>query len=205
MRRTSCFPNGIALSRFRFDPKQREAARAELGCSDGVLIGNVGRLCYQKNQEFLLDILPAILTREPRARLLLVGEGADEEKLRSRAAALNIADRVIFYGVTGGVERLLWAMDVFAFPSRFEGLGIVAIEAQAAGLPVVCSEHIPIEALLSPETRRVPLSDAAGWAEALLTAAASETTRDSGPEVCQRFSIDAVAAMIASYYKGEQP
>lgn len=113
-------PNGIALSRFRFDPKQREAARAELGCSDGVLIGNVGRLCYQKNQEFLLDILPAILTREPRARLLLVGEGADEEKLRSRAAALNIADRVIFYGVTGGVERLLWAMDVFAFPSRFE-------------------------------------------------------------------------------------
>lgn len=146
-------PNGIALSRFRFDPKQREAARAELGCSDGVLI----------------------------------------------------ADRVIFYGVTGGVERLLWAMDVFAFPSRFEGLGIVAIEAQAAGLPVVCSEHIPIEALLSPETRQVPLSDAAGWAEALLTAAASETTRDSGPEVCQRFSIDAVAAMIASYYKGEQP
>ena len=198
-------PNGIALSRFRFDPKQREAARAELGCSDGVLIGNVGRLCYQKNQEFLLDILPAILTREPRARLLLVGEGADEEKLRSRAAALNIADRVIFYGVTGGVERLLWAMDVFAFPSRFEGLGIVAIEAQAAGLPVVCSEHIPVEALLSPETRQVPLSDAAGWAEALLTAAASETTRDSGPEVCQRFSIDAVAAMIASYYKGEQP
>ena len=198
-------PNGIALSRFRFDPKQREAARAELGCSDGVLIGNVGRLCYQKNQEFLLDILPAMLTREPRARLLLVGEGADEEKLRSRAAALNIADRVIFYGVTGGVERLLWAMDVFAFPSRFEGLGIVAIEAQAAGLPVVCSEHIPIEALLSPETRQVPLSDAAGWAEALLTAAASETTRDSGPEVCQRFSIDAVAAMIASYYKGEQP
>lgn len=198
-------PNGIALSRFRFDPKQREAARAELGCSDGVLIGNVGRLCYQKNQEFLLDILPAILTREPRARLLLVGEGADEEKLRSRAAALNIADRVIFYGVTGGVERLLWAMDVFAFPSRFEGLGIVAIEAQTAGLPVVCSEHIPIEALLSPETRQVPLSDAAGWAEALLTAAASETTRDSGPEVCQRFSIDAVAAMIASYYKGEQP
>lgn len=51
----------------------------------------------------------------------------------------------------------------------------------------------------------MPLSDAAGWAEALLTAAASETTRDSGPEVCQRFSIDAVAAMIASYYKGEQP
>ena len=96
-------------------------------------------------------------------------------------------------------------MDVFAFPSRFEGLGIVAIEAQAAGLPVVCSEYIPIEALLSPETRQVPLSDAAGWAEALLTAAASETTRDSGPEVCQRFSIDAVAAMIASYYKGEQP
>ena len=107
--------------------------------------------------------------------------------------------------MTGGVERLLWAMDVFAFPSRFEGLGIVAIEAQAAGLPVVCSEHIPIEALLSPETRQVPLSDAAGWAEALLTAAASETTRDSGPKVCQRFSIDAVAAMIASYYKGEQP
>ena len=65
--------------------------------------------------------------------------------------------------------------------------------------------YASVEMLHRPETRQVPLSDAAGWAEALLTAAASETTRDSGPEVCQRFSIDAVAAMIASYYKGEQP
>ena len=189
-------PNGIALSRFRFDPKQREAARAELGCSDGVLIGNVGRLCYQKNQEFLLDILPAILTREPRARLLLVGEGADEEKLRSRAAALNIADRVIFYGVTGGVERLLWAMDVFAFPSFYEGMPNTIIEAQATGLPCVLADTITKEADITGLLIYLPLGDAARWANEIAGKCAcvrrdtSEELKAAGydiNEVCKEF------------------
>ena len=162
-------PNGIDTARFRFDPAARETVRAELGLTGAFVIGNVGRLCYQKNQTFLLDVFSEVLKQRPESRLLLVGEGEDKPALQEKARRLGIAEKVIFYGVTDRVEHLLWAMDVFAFPSLFEGLGIVAIEAQAAGLPVVCSEHVPPEADLSSLFQSVPLSAGSErWANTLL-------------------------------------
>lgn len=196
-------PNGIELTRFSFQPRRRAQVRAALGCDGSMLIGNIGRLCYQKNQVFLLELLPLIKAREPAARLILIGEGEDRDMLAKRAAELGIAADVIFYGVTDHVEQLLWAMDVFAFPSRFEGLGIVAIEAQAAGLPVVCSENIPREALLSPDARQIELARKKEWADALLDCAACAQPREKGPEVCRDFSVEAVAARIEAYYKEE--
>lgn len=151
-------PNGIDTARFRFDPVVRETMRQELGITDRFVIGNVGRLCYQKNQTFLLDVLAEALKIRPDCCLLLVGDGEDRIMLEEKAKALKIAEHVVFYGTTSNVEELFWAMDVFAFPSRFEGLGIVAIEAQAAGLPVVCSEHIPDEANITPLFRTKPLN-----------------------------------------------
>ena len=198
--------NALDPAVYRFDSEARARIRETFHIpQDAFVVGHIGRFSQQKNHTFLLEAFASVHRIHPEAILMLVGDGELRPEVTRQVERLHLSDCVRFCGVRSDVPALLSAMDVFAFPSRFEGLGIVAIEAQAAGLPVVCSEHIPIEALLSPETRRVPLSDAAGWAEALLTAAASETTRDSGPEVCQRFSIDAVAAMIASYYKGEQP
>lgn len=150
-------PNGIDVERFRFDPAQREAVRAELGLTDEFAVGNVGRLCYQKNQSFLLDVFAELLKQRPDSRLILVGDGEDREKLKEKAERLEISDKVIFYGVTNQIEQILWAMDVFAFPSRFEGFGIVAIEAQAAGLPVLCSEAVPAEARIIDKTYILPL------------------------------------------------
>ena len=108
---------------------------------------------------------------------------------------------MLFYGTTKHPERLLWAMDVFAFPSLFEGLGIVAIEAQAAGLPVVCSEHVPPEAAVTPLVTRLPLDEGAGvWAGALL----SKEMIDRSGEVCQLqaagFDINDAAAFIKNKY-----
>lgn len=160
-------PNGIDTERFRFDPAVRERVRTELGLSETLVIGNIGRLCYQKNQEFLLDVFAEVQKRRSESRLLLVGEGEDKPLLMQKAQRLGIANGVIFYGLSGHVERLLWAMDVFAFPSRFEGLGIAAIEAQAAGLPAVCSEYVPPEANISSLFQRVSLSPKQ-WADALL-------------------------------------
>ncbi len=164
-------PNGIKAERFRFDPFVRQTVRGELGLGDELLIGHVGRLCYEKNQSFLLDVFARFHEREPRSRLLLVGSGPEESRLREKARELRIAETVIFYGTTSHVERLLWAMDIFVFPSLFEGLGIAAIEAQAAGLPVICSERIPAEARLTGHARTVPLARGIdAWTEALLTA-----------------------------------
>ena len=161
-------PNGIDTARFRFNPIVRETVRQELGITDRFVIGNVGRLCYQKNQSFLLDVLAEALKIRQDCCLLLVGDGEDRVALEEKARTLNVADRVIFYGTTNQVEKLFWAMDVFAFPSRFEGLGIVAVEAQAAGLPVVSSENVPKEAAVTPLLCRMPLTDGAvAWAQLL--------------------------------------
>ena len=150
-------PNGIETEKFRFDPKVRESVRKELGLDGQFVIGNVGRLCYQKNQEFLLDIFVEVKKQRPNSDLLLVGEGELGEMLKQKAQKLGIADSVIFYGTSPTIERLLYAMDVFVFPSRFEGLGIVAVEAQAAGLHVICSEHIPQETCVTDLFQRLQL------------------------------------------------
>lgn len=163
-------PNGIDAERFRFNSNVRDEMRAELGLKDEFVVGNVGRLCYQKNQEFLLDVFAKILRKRPDSRLLLVGEGENLPALREKATRLGIAEKIIFYGISDHVERLLWAMDVFAFPSRFEGLGIVAVEAQAAGLPIAASEFVPEEACVTPLFQRLQLCAAPDqWANTLLT------------------------------------
>lgn len=199
-------PNGIETGRFRFDPKVREQVRAELGLEGKFVIGNVGRLCSQKNQDFLLDVFAQVKRQRPESCLLLVGEGELLEELKGKAGRLGITSSVIFYGVTPHVERLLWAMDVFAFPSRFEGLGIAAVEAQAAGLPTVCSEYVPDEAKMTGWARTVALSDGTHiWARGLLgqiridRVNAMQAVRDSGFDV-----IDVAAGIEAAWGKEKE-
>ena len=162
--KTYCFvPNGIDLKKFQFDPQIRQKKRTELRLEHHFVIGNVGRLCFQKNQIFLLNLFPAVLREIPESKLLLVGAGDNLLELRQLAAGLGISDHVIFYGTSDHVEQLLWAMDIFAFPSRFEGLGIGVVEAQAAGLPAVCSDQVPPEAIVSPNTVCLPLCERDAW------------------------------------------
>ena len=191
-------PNGIDAERFRFDPMEREAARHELGLDGKYVIGHVGRLCYQKNQSFLLDVLAETVKRRPEAVLLLVGKGEAGPALREKARRLGIAEKVLFYGASERVERLYWAMDVFAFPSLFEGFGIAVIEARAAGLAVVCSEQVPEEARTAGAARALPL-DAAVWARWLReerprTPEAADAARRAG------FDIRTVAELIGDGY-----
>lgn len=196
-------PNGIDTQRFAFNKHSREALRERLNISGAIVIGSVGRLCSQKNQNFLLDALRAVLYREPQARLLLVGDGEEMSALRKKAARLGVLEKVVFYGTTPFIEELLWAMDVFAFPSRFEGLGLAAIEAQAAGLPVVMSEFVPEEARLTEAVRVVPLSSGEeGWADALLGGAAEPADRLAGAAGVRNagFDIADVAGEIGAYY-----
>lgn len=198
-------PNGIETEHFRFDGAARAQLRRELNLGDALVVGSVGRLCYQKNQSFLLDVFAALLKRRPDSVLLLAGEGEDRPALEEKARALGLGDAVIFYGATDHVERLYWAMDVFAFPSRFEGLGIAAVEAQAAGLPVVCSDHVPPEAKLTGRVRALSLDDDAGaWARALLDLAAETAERAAGADAVAAagFGIAAVAAKIRDAWMG---
>jgi glycosyltransferase involved in cell wall biosynthesis len=163
---------GIDLEPFKSAP-QPQAIRSELGIpADSFVIGHVGRFFEQKNHAFLVDIAQAIAHRGENFALLLIGDGPLRPAIKRRFGEAGLADKVIFLGLRDDVPRLLGAMDVFLFPSLFEGLGLVLVEAQAAGVPCVISDVVPEEADVVPLlVRRLPLSQSTStWAEAVLTA-----------------------------------
>ena len=158
---------GIDLDPFRSQP-DRDEVRRELRLPVGaIVVGHVGRFDEQKNHDFLIDIASAMARRSADIYYLLLGDGPLRERIRRKAERAGIADRVIFAGVRADVPRvMLGAMDLLFMPSHHEGLPLVLIEAQAAGLPCV------ISSVISPETdvvghliRRLPLSLSADeWA-----------------------------------------
>ena len=161
--------NAIDATAYSFNPKKRIEMRHQLGLADKLIIGHVGRFNPQKNHLFLLDIFAALLKKESTAVLLLVGGGENMLKIQAKAHALGIAEHVRFLGVRSDVADLMQAMDVFVFPSLYEGLGIVLIEAQTAGLPCVVSDTIPREAYLTDLVTAERLSSSTEtWADNIL-------------------------------------
>lgn len=197
-------PNGIDTARFRFNEDIRQTLRRQMGLEDCFVLGHVGRLCSQKNQRFLLEVLAQLLPQHPHSRLLLVGDGEDKQALQRHAQTLGIEQQVIFYGNSQQVEQLLWVMDGFALPSLFEGLSVAAVEAQAAGLPVLCAEHLSKEVKLTENLRFLPLeAGAAAWAAEILTMKAQNREEDAG--IVQKAGFDArtVARRIENTYWGK--
>lgn len=164
-------PNGVNAAAFAPDMAARAAVREELGIpADALVLGHVGRFTAQKNHAFLLEIFAALAARRPDARLLLLGEGPLLDQTRARAAALGIADRVIFAGVRRDTAACYSAMDAFLLPSLFEGLPVVLVEAQAAGLPCFVSETVDATAAFCDGVRFLPIDRAEDWADAVLAA-----------------------------------
>jgi glycosyltransferase involved in cell wall biosynthesis len=162
---------GIDLSPFR-GPVDPAAVRSDIGIPpDAFVVGHVGRFVEQKNHAFLVNIAAEVAKREPRMRLLLVGDGPLRPAIEQQVAQAGLANRVTFAGLRPDVPRMmLGAMDVFVLPSLFEGLPVVGIEVQAAGLPFVLSDAITEELdKLKPLMRRMSLSQpASAWAQVIL-------------------------------------
>lgn len=161
-------PNGIDVRRFVLNPEKRQQYRQELGLEGRWVIGNVGRFYDVKNHSFLLDAFQKVHEREKDAVLLLVGVGPLQQEMAQKAVELGVADHVIMTGNRDDVPELLGAMDVFAFPSLWEGLPMTVVEAQAAGLPCVLSDTITRDVDVSPLVRYLPLGDPDRWADAML-------------------------------------
>jgi glycosyltransferase involved in cell wall biosynthesis len=162
---------GIDLAPFH-DPVVPAELRAELGIpADAFVIGHIGRFEPQKNHHFLLEIAAEIAKREPNMRLLLIGTGSLVPAIQAKVTQMGLADLVIFGGVRADIPRLMKGlMDVFLFPSLYEGLGLVLVEAQAAGLPCILADIVPEEAdLVPPLIQRIPLTKSASdWADVVL-------------------------------------
>jgi glycosyltransferase involved in cell wall biosynthesis len=183
--------NAIDVSRFAFRQEARERLRLAYGLGNSFVIGHVGRFNVQKNHGRLLDIFAEVAKTVPDTCLALIGTGELEQSVKEKARAMGIQDKVIFLGQMADVSEWYHTMDCFVLPSLFEGLPVVGIEAQAAGLPCVFSDRVTDEVLLSPEARRVSLgADDAEWAEEIMTAARSETDRRCGMDTVRQAGYD---------------
>lgn len=138
--------NGINVSQYSFDDNVRNLMRTQLKIEDNTVIGVIGRFSKIKNHRFMIEVFDKYLKKNRKSKLLLVGKGEEELEIKQFVSSLGIDDKVIFYGTTREVYKILNVMDCMLFASLGEGLGIVAIEAQASGLPVIASDQVPTEA-----------------------------------------------------------
>lgn len=173
--------NGVDLGKFRFSSEVRAEMRGRLGLDGGcLLLGHVGRFSYQKNHGYLLEVLKRIKARGADCRLLLIGSGEELDSVRKKSREDGTESSIIYAGNVDNVEDYMCAMDVFLLPSRYEGLPIVGVEAQAAGLPCIFSSAVTDEAGLTPHVTYLGITpdDADKWADAAIAYAGTRGTAE---------------------------
>lgn len=163
--------NAIDTAAYCHNPEISRCVRQELGIEENAfVVGHVGRFSPPKNHSFLLDIFSDIVKQEPTARMLLVGDGTLRPAIEQKAASLGLTDKIICTGVRSDVPHLLQAMDVFVFPSLYEGLPVTMVEAQAAMLQCHISDTIPTECVITDLVYRHSLqAPPVQWATSILS------------------------------------
>ena len=163
--------NAIEVEKFLYNQEMQAQLRKEYHIpEDCLVVGQVSRLYEkQKNQSFCVKVFSEIVKKEPNSRLVFIGRG-DTSFLLNLAEQYGVADKVIFTGLKTNVGEMLNLLDVFFFPSNFEGLPIVLIEAQANGLPVVTASHLPDAKILENFDNQLSLTDSLEeWADKILS------------------------------------
>lgn len=161
--------NAIDVSKYNYNPHVRADVRQRLKINDDTfVIGHVGRFTYQKNHEFLIDIFKQVHGKLNNSLLLLIGEGPEENQMKEKVTSLGLASYVLFLGRRNDVPQLFQAMDCFVLPSRFEGLGIVGIEAQSSGLQCIFSDVVPREVDVVGKSIFLSLEHSEQWVSEIL-------------------------------------
>ena len=166
--KVTILPNAIDSEQFKFSEKSRKEICERYGFKDAdFVIGHVGRFFPEKNHEFLVDIFAEMCKRKPSMKLLLLGDGPLQGRIKQKIETLGISKSVVVAGLQKYTTPFYCAMDVFCLPSLREALGIVLLEAQYNGLPCVASDCIPKEVNVSSNVRYLPLQKKL-WIETLL-------------------------------------
>ena len=155
--------NCIDVEKFKYDKKIREKIRKKYNLENKFVIGHIGRFEEQKNHEYLVELFQELSERNDDCVLLLIGDGVLRTKILNKVDELGLTNKVIYVGNQEKPQDYYSAMDLFVLPSKFEGLGIVNVEAQASGLPCVVSNVVPEEVKLSPNFYRINLNDKDEW------------------------------------------
>lgn len=157
--------NGIDIEEFKFDKQMRGKIRNELGIeNDCILLGNVGRMVYQKNQKYLIEILNELVKKGGNYKLLIIGKGPLKEDIVNLAKKYDVEDRLLILQDINNVYDYMSAMDIFVLPSNFEGLGIVLVEAQTSGLKCYTSANVvPEEVNILGDVEYIDLNERNKW------------------------------------------
>lgn len=197
------FKNGIDVKLFCFQMEIRKVIREEYGIpEEKLIIGHVGRFTFAKNHKFLLEVFKKVNEIYSDAELWLIGTGELEEKIRTQVQNMGMGKKVRFIGETSRVSEYLQAMDIFVFPSFYEGLGIAVVEAQAAGLPCIISDVIPNEADMGCRlVKRLSLEDSAeDWADAIMAKRGLVRMDTTGYLRKAGFDIETVSKELQDFY-----
>ena len=196
--------NAIDAKAYSFNSIFRESIRKEFHIpNDSFVVGHVGRFMNPKNHTFIVDIFNQFHKDHPNSYLMLVGEGELKTSIQDKVKALGLEDNVIFTGLRSDVNELLQAMDVFLFPSLYEGLPVSIIEAQSAGLPCLISDKVPIECKKTDLVYQLNLEDSGNvWSDKIYEL--SHITRRDTYEEIKKSGFDIVenAKWLENFYIG---
>lgn len=151
--------NGINVEKCKFNAEICQHVRQQLGFEDNFVIGHVGRMNPQKNHEMLLDIFKEYQKYDDSAKMLLIGDGELKEQIQNRISKEGLDDKVVLIEHTDNVQDYYQAMNLMVMPSLYEGLCLVALEAQANGIPLLISDRCAPETAIVPETQFLSLND----------------------------------------------
>ena len=199
--------NGIDIQKFRYQQNIREQVRSSLNLKpDTLVIGHIGTFNALKNHDFLIDVFQQVHKQKKDSKLICVGEGQLMDSVRMKVNKYNLDDDVLFLGKVDNVHQLLNAFDIFVFPSLSEGLGFVALEAQANGLPGIASTGVPSDVSLSKHFLRIPLTNGKDyWGDQIIKLAEYGRNEIDNESPIFNFSIDNTIRQIEELYsEGEK-
>lgn len=195
--------NAIDVNKYTFNEKIRNKIRKDLEIENKFVVGHVGSFSQPKNHYFLLEIFNEINKQNNNSTLLLVGNGELRKSIENQILMLGLKNRVILTGAVNNVNELLQAMDVFVFPSLYEGLPVSVIEAQAADLPCIISDTITTEVCVTPLVKQMSLGlPAEVWASEILKQQYTVRENMYSCLVKAGYDIDTLAKKMTEFYEG---
>lgn len=195
-------PNAIAAEKYIYEEEKAKKIKKELDLEKNIVIGHIGRFNPQKNHKFLIDIFEKCFEKNQKVRLMLIGDGEGRKEIENKVKERGLQDNVIFMGVRKDVPELLQAMDVFVFPSLYEGLPVTMIEEQAAGVPAVISDRVSEECIITKDLVKVEGLEETPeqWAGEILKQV-KISKRDRSEEIKKaKYDVETTAKWLEEYY-----
>ncbi len=196
-------PNGIDVVKYAVSETARQDVLAEFGLSrETLVVGTVGRQTPPKNPLFILEVLRDLYKVEPTFKFLWAGTGEMKDIVEAKIKEYGLQDNVILLGVRNDIPRILQALNVFILPSKFEGLPVIGVEVQAAGVPMLCSDKVSPEVNMSKCVTFLPIDSTVPWKKGVLQERKFRRVEESASDVAKAgYDIQATSKWLMEFYE----